>query len=128
MALKKGDILDERKRFPDSCGLVVKIMGGGEGFAKVVCCGHELTEDDLVTEIADSRGRKKGQLPPGSMLEENRQFPGSCGLRVLVIDGGAGLSGIHCCGHVMTADAVNDLRFGQMRSSPPEPNSPAGHA
>lgn len=27
MALKRGDILDERKRFPDSCGLVVKIMG-----------------------------------------------------------------------------------------------------
>ena len=54
MALKKGDILDERKRFPDSCGLVVKIMGGGEGFAKVVCCGHELTEDDLVTEIAEA--------------------------------------------------------------------------
>ena len=35
MPLKKGDIIDERKRFPDSCGLVVKIMGGGEGFQKI---------------------------------------------------------------------------------------------
>ena len=48
MAIKKGDILDERKRFPDSCGLVVKVAGGGEGFQKIFCCGHELTEDDVV--------------------------------------------------------------------------------
>ena len=43
MALKKGDIIDEFKRYPDSCGLVVKVMHGGEGFQKIVCCGHELT-------------------------------------------------------------------------------------
>ena len=36
MAIKKGDILDERKRFPDSCGLVVKVTGGGEGFQKIL--------------------------------------------------------------------------------------------
>ena len=30
MALKKGDIIDEFKRYPDSCGLVVKVMNGGE--------------------------------------------------------------------------------------------------
>lgn len=27
MPLKKGDLIDERKRHPDSCGLVVKVMG-----------------------------------------------------------------------------------------------------
>ena len=26
MAIKKGDIIDEFKRYPDSCGLVVKVM------------------------------------------------------------------------------------------------------
>ena len=48
MGLKKGDIIDEFKRYPDSCGLVVKVMHGGEGFQKIVCCGHELTEADVV--------------------------------------------------------------------------------
>jgi hypothetical protein len=33
MALKKGDIIDEHKRHPDSCGLVLKVMNGGEGVA-----------------------------------------------------------------------------------------------
>ncbi len=34
MAIKNGDILDERKRFPESCGLVVKCGGGGEDFRR----------------------------------------------------------------------------------------------
>lgn len=37
MSVKKGDIIDEWKRHPGSCGLVVKVMGGGEGFEKIVC-------------------------------------------------------------------------------------------
>lgn len=127
MALKKGDLLDERKRFPDSCGLVVKIMGGGEGFSAVRCCGHELTEADIVPDILPSKGRKKGKLPPALMLEEKRQFPDSCGLRVLIIDGGAGFEGVQCCGHTITSRAMNDLRFGQ-RNEPPAPTGPAGQA
>ncbi len=127
MALKKGDLIDERKRFPDSCGLVIKIMGGGDGFQKVVCCGHELTEADVVPEVLPSKGRKKGQLPPAAMLEEKRQFPNSCGLRVMIIDGGAGFQGVQCCGHLVTVRAVNDLRFGQ-RNEPPAPTSPPGNA
>ena len=59
MGVKKGDIFDERKRHPDSCGLVVKVMGGGEGFEKIICCDHDLTEEDLVTQIVRSSGRKK---------------------------------------------------------------------
>ncbi len=128
MALKKGDILDERKRFPESCGLVVKVMGGGEGFEKIVCCGHELTEADVVTEILPSKGRKKGPLLPAAMLEEKRQFPDSCGLRVLILDGGAGFQGIWCCGHTITGKAMNDLRFGQRADLPPTPTGPAGNA
>ena len=86
MAIKKGDILDERKRFPDSCGLVVKCSGGGEGFQKILCCGHELTEEDLVPDVLPSRGRKRGTLLPASMLEEKRRFPDSCSLRLMVIE------------------------------------------
>ncbi|MBX3237605.1 MAG: hypothetical protein KF814_15770 [Nitrospiraceae bacterium] len=128
MALKRGDILDERKRFPDSCGLVVKIVGGGDGFHAIQCCGHELTEADVVPDILPSRGRKKGQLPLGGMLEEKRQFPDSCGLRVMVMDGGAGFQGIACCGHTMTTGAINDLRLGHRSGEPPMPSGPAGHA
>ncbi len=128
MAIKKGDILDERKRFPDSCGLVVKFAGGGEGFQKIRCCGHELTEEDVVPDIIPSRGRKKGSLLPGAMLEEKRQFPDSCGLRVMVIDGGVGLQGIDCCGHTITAGAVNDLKFGQPPGESTMSPAQTGHA
>jgi len=128
MAIKKGDILDERKRFPDSCGLVIKFAGGGEGFQKIFCCGHELTEEDVVPDIIPSRGRKKGTLLSGAMLEEKRLFPDSCGLRVMVTDGGAGLQGIDCCGHTITAGAVNDLKFGQGRGNSPIVTGPAGQA
>ncbi len=128
MAIKKGDILDERKRYPDSCGLVVKCAGGGAGFEKIRCCGHELTEEDVVPDVITSRGRKKGALIPGAMLEEKRQFADSCGLRVMVIDGGAGLEGIDCCGHTITAEAVNDLKFGRPPEEPPMTTGPAGMA
>ena len=128
MAIKKGDILDERKRFPDSCGLGVKVAGGGEGFQKILCCGHELTEEDVVPDIISSRGRKKGELLPGAMLEEKRQFPDSCGLRLMVIDGGAGFQGINCCGHTITAKAVNGLKFGEPREDFPMQTGPAGTA
>ena len=92
MAIKKGDILDERKRFPHSCGLVVKCTGGGEGFKKIFCCGHG----------ADRRGSCAGdhvvegpetEPAAGAMLESRRQFPDSCGLRLMVMDGGPGLQG-----------------------------------
>ena len=128
MAIKKGDILDERKRFPDSCGLVVKVAGGGEGLQKILCCGHALPGDDAVSDTISSSGRKKGALLPGAMLEEKRQFPDSCGLRLMVIDGGAGFQGIDCCGHTITAKAVNGLKFGQPLEDSPMPTGQAGTA
>jgi len=65
MALKKGDIIDERKRFPDSCGLVLKVLSGGEGFEKILCCGHELTLEDVVPSFNQERGRRAGGLVVG---------------------------------------------------------------
>ncbi|MDP9132955.1 MAG: hypothetical protein M3M98_07475 [Nitrospirota bacterium] len=62
------------------------------------------------------------------MLEEKRQFADSCGLRVMVIDGGAGLQGIDCCGHTITAGAVVGSKFGQMRGEPPMPTDQGGQA
>jgi hypothetical protein len=59
MPLKKGDILDEKKRHPDSCGLMIKVMAGGDGFEKIVCCDHELTEEDVVPKVGSTLGRKK---------------------------------------------------------------------
>ena len=126
MALKKGDILDEYKRHPDSCGLMVKVMGGGEGFEKIVCCDHELTEEDVVSHLGSSRGRKKGQLPPAVILDEKKVYPDSCGLRVMVMDGGAGFREIICCGHSLTLTSMKELKFGQRRDAPVEPGPTPG--
>ncbi len=128
MAIKKGDVIDEHKRHPHACGLVVKVMGGGEGFEKILCCDHELTEDDLVSEIASHRGRKKGILPPAVILDEKKLYPDSCGLRVMIMDGGAGFKEIRCCGHTLTASSMRELKFGQLRGSDPQQNAPSGTA
>ena len=69
MGIKKGDLIDERKRHPQSCGLVVKVMGGGEGFEKIVCCEHELTAEDVVPSVAVAKGRKRGQMPAAIVLD-----------------------------------------------------------
>jgi len=126
--LKKGDILDEHKRHPHSCGLVVKVMGGGEGFEKLVCCDHDLTEQDLVDDIGSPAGRKKGLLPPAVVLDEKKLFPDSCGLRVMIMDGGAGFKEIRCCGHSLTASSMRELKFSQLRGTDPAPNAPPGTA
>jgi hypothetical protein len=118
MPLKKGDIIDEFKNHPDSCGLVIKVMGGGEGFEKVVCCDHHLTEADIVPQVGSTTGRRKGELPLAVILDEKKLYPHSCGLRVMIMDGGAGFCEIICCGHSLTLDAVRqlkDLRFGPSR-------------
>lgn len=128
MALKKGDILDEFKRHQQSCGLVVKVMGGGEGFEQIVCCNHDLTEEDLVPDVEVVRGRKKGNLPPAVILDEKKLYPDSCGLRVMIIDGGAGFTEIRCCGHSLTASSMRDLQYGKMRGPEPESTGPAGTA
>ena len=42
--------------------------------------------------------------------------------RVMIMDGGAGFKEIRCCGHVLTASSMRELKFGQMRA--PEPDGP----
>jgi hypothetical protein len=128
VAVKKGDILDEHKHHPEACGLAVKVMAGGEGFEQIVCCDHALTADDVVPEMGSPAGRRKGALPPAVILDEKKLYPDSCGLRVMIIDGGAGFKEIHCCGHILTMSSMRELTFGRMRSPDPEPNSPAGSA
>jgi hypothetical protein len=125
MAVKKGDIIDERKRHPDGCGLVVKIMSGGEGFEKIVCCDHALTEEDVVTQMGSPLGRKKGELPLAVILDEKKLYPNSCGLRVMIMDGGAGFLEIRCCGHSLALSSMLELKFGQLRSDVSGGSSPS---
>ena len=117
MPLKKGDIIDEHHRFPDSCGLVLKVMNGGEGFEKILCCGNELTEEDVVPAYKPGRGRKKGSLLAGMTIDEKKITAHSCGLRLMIMGGGEGFQEVICCGHSIRAGAMQDLQFGQMRSS-----------
>ncbi len=44
----EGVIFDEKKNHPNSCGLKVEVLGGGAGFKKIICCGNELDEKDIV--------------------------------------------------------------------------------
>ena len=113
MGLKKGDIIDEHKHHPDSCGLIIKVMDGGKGFEKVVCCNHELTEEDITPTFKRGRGRKRGTLPPAVLLDEKKLYPDSCGLRVMIIDGGVGFKEIICCGHSLKLNAMKELRYGE---------------
>jgi hypothetical protein len=128
MALKKGDFIDEHRRHPHACGLVVKVMGGGDGFEKIVCCDHDLTEEDVVNEMGSPAGRKKGALPPAVVLDEKKLYPDSCGLRVMIMDGGAGFKEIRRCGHSLTISSMRELKFGQMRAPEPEQTGQAGTA
>ncbi len=128
MGVKKGDLIDEWKRHAGSCGLVVKVMAGGEGFEKIVCCDHELTEDDVVTEMGARAGRKRDRLAPSVVLDEKKLYPDSCGLRVMVMDGGAGFKEIRCCGPSLTTDSIREIEFGQLRADPPTPTGQTGNA
>ena len=118
MAIKKGDILDELKRHPGSCGLVVKVMAGGEGFERIQCCDHALTAEDVVPQLGSPKGLKKGELPVGVILDEKKLYPDSCGLRVMIMDGGAGFREIICCGHSITLGAMRDFQLSQLRGTP----------
>ena len=124
MPLRKGDILDEHKRHPGSCGLVVKVMGGGEGFEKIVCCDHDLTEEDIVAQMGSPTGRARGQMGVGMILDEKKLYPTSCGLRVIIMDGGAGFKEIRCCGHSLTFDSRRGLDFDRLRRTPTEQPGP----
>ena len=92
------------------------------------CCDHELTQDDVVPSMVVSKGRKRGQLTAAMVLDEKKLYPDSCGLRVMIMDGGAGFKEIRCCGHSLTVSSQRELRYTQMRGSEPPPNAPEGNA
>jgi hypothetical protein len=103
-------------------------MGGGTGFEKIVCCDHELTDNDLVSEMGSTTGRKKGTLPIAVIIDEKLLYPDSCGLRVMIMDGGAGFKEIRCCGHSLTASSIKQLKYGQLRVPEPRETGPPGTA
>lgn len=107
MAVKKGDILDEKKNYEQSCGIVVEVLNGGAGFQNMVCCGYDLGENDLVGSFKDSSGRIEGKtIKKGAVIDENKNYPNSCGLIVEVLAGGAGFKEISCCGNTLTEKDV----------------------
>ena len=103
MTLKPDDMIDERKNYKESCGLVVKVTKGGAGFQNLKCCGYTLGEEDKVTEIADTGNRPEGpKIKKGTIIDENKNYPNSCGLVMEVLAGGAGFQEINCCGNKLT--------------------------
>jgi hypothetical protein len=90
-----------------------------------------LTDGDVVPKVGSTLGRKKGTLPIGMILDEKKLYPNSCGLRVMIMEGGAGFQEIICCGHSLTFTSIRELReLGELRSTPPpDPNvGPHGNA
>ncbi len=128
MGLKKGDIIDEHKHHPQSCGLMIKVMAGGEGFEKVVCCGHDLTEEDVTPVFSRGSGRKRGTLQPAVLLDEKKLYPDACGLRVMIMDGGEGFQELMCCGHSLRLDSVKEFKYGEEQRDRLPDMGPAGHA
>jgi hypothetical protein len=87
-----------------------------------------LTDVDVVPSLVTSKGRKRGQLAAAMVLDEKKLYPDSCGLRVMIMDGGAGFKEIRCCGHSLTVSAQRELRYDLMRRSESPPNTPEGDA
>ena len=105
MGVQKGDIIDESKKSLDSCRLAIKVIEGGAGFTKVECCGLELTEADKVESADDSVERYAGEsAKPGVIIDESKNHPNSCGLKVEVLGGGGGFKSITCCGNELTIE------------------------
>ena len=105
MSVKPNDLLDEQKRNDESCRVLVKVVSGGAGFESISCCGNELTADDKVE--ASAAGTKRvtsDEIGPGLVIDESKNHPDSCGLKIEVLDGGAGLQVVSCCGNKLTAE------------------------
>ena len=113
MAIQKGDVIDESKKSLESCRLAIKVLEGGGGFDRVNCCGLELTESDKVgtadnAEVGTADNaveRYAGETAkPGIIIDESKNHPNSCGLKVEIVGGGGGFKSIVCCGNELTVD------------------------
>ena len=105
MAIQKGDIIDEAQKSLDTCRLAVKVLEGGAGFAKIDCCGLELTETERVDVLDETMERYAGEAAkPGVIIDESKNYPGSCGLKIEILGGGGGFKSITCCGNELTVE------------------------
>ncbi len=103
MAIEKGDVIDESKKSQESCRLAIKVLEGGAGFSKIDCCGLELTDADKVDAADTSIDRFPGDsAKPGVIIDESKNYPNSCGLKVEITGGGGGFASISCCGNELT--------------------------
>lgn len=105
--VQKGDIIDEGKSYSESCRLVVEVLDGGAGFSQIDCCGNTLTAEDVAGEVAEMERVGSDEVKE-VIIDEGKNHPGSCGLKVKIRGGGAGLQSITCCGNELTVskDAV----------------------
>ena len=105
MPIQKGDVIDESQKSQETCRLAIKVLEGGAGFAKIDCCGLELTETDKAASINESVDRFAGeQAKPGIIIDESKNYPNSCGLKVEIVGGGGGFKSITCCGNELTIE------------------------
>ena len=105
MGIQKGDIIDEAKKSQESCRVAVKVLDGGAGFSSVNCCGLELTDADKTDSLDSSVDRFAGDTAkPGIVIDESKNYPNSCGLKVEIVGGGKGFSSVSCCGNALTID------------------------
>jgi len=103
MAVKKGDWIDEAKNHEgESCAVLIEVLEGGAGLEKVICCGYELTDQDVVSD-PKATGRAQGKAAP-FIIDESKNNPNSCGLKIRVVDGGAGFDKVYCCGNELTPE------------------------
>ena len=107
MGVKPGDIIDEKKNYEQSCGFVATVTEGGAGFEKVLCCGYDLDERDLTEAWDESIDRFEGNvIKSGVIIDESKNHPNSCGLKMQVLAGGAGFKHVVCCGNVLTENDI----------------------
>lgn len=103
MSVEKGAIFDEAVKSDQTCRLVAKVLDGGAGFEKIDCCSVELTSDDVVQSYDQSLERfSAGQK--GKIIDESKNHPNSCGLKLEILEGGAGLKSVSCCGNTLTLE------------------------
>ena len=105
MPVEKGDVLDESKKADQSCRVAVRVLEGGAGFAKMNCCGMEITEAERADSVDESVERFAGDsAKPGTIIDESKNNPNSCGLKIEIVGGGGGFESITCCGNTLTVE------------------------
>lgn len=49
MGFQEGDIVyEDPEKYGACCEARIEILAGGAGIEKIVCCGNDLTEEDVI--------------------------------------------------------------------------------